>query len=380
MQNARNEMSAPKADPLDDPLFYLGVASDAERTARRRLVRYCYERRASVEQLREAVRESRLSTLPLEFALTKGGNYSLSAIARASGVSSSYLKAMLLALGHPTPKPRERRYSEEDLRTAQALAVFIAAGLPRQELLEVARVLGQSMAQVAAVVRRFIGNALIQAGDSEHELALRYVAAVEQLAPQLTPVLEQQLRIHLREQATRDVIGRAEREAGIVGRTREVGICFADLSGFSKLGERVPAEWVGALGTRMASLCVGVARPPVELVKTIGDGGMFACADVDALLDATSELAQSVEYEGEQFPTMRAGIAFGPAVVRVGDWFGATVNRASRIAEIAKPRTVLADGATRAQSASRFGWRPTRRRSLKGIDGRIALYRLDTSV
>jgi adenylate cyclase len=77
---------------------------------------------------------------------------------------------------------------------------------------------------------------------------------------------------------------------------------------------------------------------------------------------------------------MRAGIAFRPAVVRVGDWFGATVNRASRIAEIAKPRTVLADGATRAQSASRFGWRPTRRRSLKGIDGRIALYRLDTSV
>lgn len=373
-------MSVTKTDPLDDPLLYLGVAGDAERTARRQLLRHCHERGASVQQLREAVREERLATLPLEFALTSGGSYTMTAMARTSGVPAPYLKAMLLALGHPAPKPRERRYSEEDLRAAQALAVFLAAGLPRQELLEVARVLGQSMAQAAAVIRRFIGNALIQAGDSEHELGLRYVAAVEQLAPQLTSVLEHQLRIHLREQATRDVIGRAEREAGMVSHTREVGICFADLSGFTKLGERVPAERMGALGTRMATLCMSVAQPPVELVKTIGDGGMFVCADVDALLDATCELAQSVEQEGEQFPTMRAGIAFGPAVVRVGDWFGATVNRASRIADIAKPRTILADDATRAQSAHQLAWRRTRRRSLKGIDGRIQLYRLDPSV
>jgi adenylate cyclase len=106
---------------------------------------------------------------------------------------------------------------------------------------------------------------------------------------------------------------------------------------------------------------------------------MFVCADVDALLDATRALAQNVEHEGERFPAMRAGIAFGPAVVRVGDWFGATVNRASRIAEIAKPRTILADGATRAQSTRALAWRPTRRKSLRGIDRRIPLYRLDLS-
>jgi class 3 adenylate cyclase len=74
----------------------------------------------------------------------------------------------------------------------------------------------------------------------------------------------------------------------------------------------------------MAAHCIEVAQPPVELVTTIGDGGMFVCADVDALLEATRALAQSVEHEGEQFPTMRAGIAFGPAVIRVGDWFGMT--------------------------------------------------------
>jgi len=371
-------VSATNADPLDDPLLYLGVANATERGARRKLLRYCHRHGATAEQLREAVRDDRLATLPLEFALTSGRRYTLTAISRESGVPAPYLRAMLLALGHPNPKPRERRYSEEDLRAARAFAVFLAAGLPREELLEVARVVGQSMAQAAAAIRLFIGNALIQPGDSEHELGMRYVAAVEQLAPQLMPVLEHQLRIHLREQATRDVIGRTEREAGALSNTREVGVCFADLSGFTRLGERVPVEQVGALGARMAELCIEVAQPPVELVKTIGDGGMFVCADVDALLDAACALAQSVEHEGEQLPAMRAGVAFGPAVVRLGDWFGATVNRASHIVDIAKPRTIVADEAAREHSTRALAWKRTRRRSLRGIVGRNPpLYRLD---
>ena len=73
---------------------------------------------------------------------------------------------------------------------------------------------------------------------------------------------------------------------------------------------------------------------------------------------------------------MRAGVASGPAVIRVGDWFGATVNRASRIADIAKPRTIVADAATRARAVRHSAWTRTRRRSLKGIDRRMALYRL----
>jgi adenylate cyclase len=367
------------ADPLADPQLYAGVTTAAERKARAELLRYCHSRGASIEQLREAVREDRLATLPLEFALTSARRFTLTAVSRESGVPAPYLRAILLGLGHPNPRPRERAFSEEDLSAAKALAVFLKAGLPRDELLEVTRVIGQSLAQAATAIRLFIGNALIQPGDSEHDLALRYVAAVEQLTPQMTPVLEQQLRVHLREQTTREVIGRAEREAGALSNTREVGVCFADLSGFTKLGERVPAEQLGALGTRMATLCMEVAQPPVELVKTIGDGAMFVSADVDTLLDAACTLALRVDGEGEEFPTMRAGVASGPAVVRLGDWFGATVNRASRIADIAKPRTIVADAATRARSTRHSEWTRARRRGLKGIDGRIALYRLAVS-
>jgi adenylate cyclase len=371
-------MPRARPDPLEDQQLYAGAATAAERTARAQLLRYCHAQGASVEQLRQAVREDRLATLPLEFALTSSRCYTLTALSRESGVPAPYLRAMLLALGHPNPRPRERSFTQEDLQAAQALAVFLKAGLPRDELLEVARVIGQSLAQTAAAIRLFIGNALIEPHDSEHDLGLRYVAVVEKLSPRLALVLEPQLRVHLREQATREVISRTERETGALSNTRDVAVCFADLSGFTKLGDRVPAEQVGALGTRMAALCIEVAQPPVELVKTIGDGGMFVSPDIDALLDSVCILAKRADAEGEEFPPMCAGIAWGPAVPRVGDWFGSTVNRASRIADIAKPRIILADEATREQAKRHLEWTRTRRRRLKGIGGRSPIYRLVT--
>ena len=74
---------------------------------------------------------------------------------------------------------------------------------------------------------------------------------------------------------------------------------------------------------------------------------------------------------------MRAGIAYGPAVHRAGDWFGPAVNRASRIVDVAKPGTILVEEAARQRASERFDWAKRRRKSLKGIEGRSRLYRLD---
>jgi adenylate cyclase len=56
-------------------------------------------------------------------------------------------------------------------------------------------------------------------------------------------------------------------------------------------------------------------------------------------------------------------------VSRLGDVFGITVNRASRLTAVAKPRTVLVDDAMAASLASTSGFEmsPLRRRTLRGI-------------
>jgi hypothetical protein len=155
-------MSKPRTHPLADKRLYAGASTPAELEARGELLRYCLAHGASIEQLLEAVREDRLATLPLEFAMTSQRRYTLTAISRESGVPAPYLRAALLAFGYPNPHPRERAFSDEDLRTAQALSIFLAAGLPRRELLDVARVIGQSLAQTASVIRGFIGDALMR--------------------------------------------------------------------------------------------------------------------------------------------------------------------------------------------------------------------------
>ena len=84
---------------------------------------------------------------------------------------------------------------------------------------------------------------------------------------------------------------------------------------------------------------------------------------------------RSVEAEGAEFPALRIGMADGPATTRGGDWFGATVNVASRIAGCAKPGQLLATEALQEQTSER-AWRRRRRRSLRGVEGRVRLYSL----
>ena len=366
-------------DSLDHPELYAGVRDDHERDARRRLLEYLAESGASPDDLLEAVREGRLSTLPLEYALTPDGKrHTLTDLARVAGVDTGYYRSLVLALGYPNPKPRERIFTDEDVELASTLRRFLDAGVPRDDLVDIAYVVGQAMARTAAAVRVAAADALLEPGDTEADLGIRYAGAAQQLVPLIAPLLYQQIARHLREQAVRDVITRAEREAGRIEGTRLVAATFADLSEFTRLGEHLPAPALARIAARMAWHAAEIARPPVELVKTMGDGVLLVSPDVPSLLAAVTTLCERVEAEGPEFPPMRAGIAFGEAVARSGDWFGPVVNRASRIVGAAKPGTVLVDEEVCTSAGE--GWEFKRRRrpkSFKGVDGRIRLYELN---
>ena len=365
-------------DILDDPELFVGADDESDRESRRTLLEHLVSAGASVDLLKAAAHEGRLTTLPVEFALKGEPRYTLTEVAAKAGLDSRYLRSVVLSLGHVNPRQRERTFTEEDVEVAMILRRFLDAGLRRSDVLDMSRVIGQSMARIAATSREVVGNRLIHPGDSEADIGIRLAAAAGELAPLLGSVLGYELSVHLREQATREVITHAERARGAIAGTREVAVCFADLSDFTRLGERVPAERVGSIGSRMATVATHVAEHPVELVKTVGDGALFVSPEVTPLIGAARELRDRIEAEGEDFPSARAGIAFGDAVSRGGDWFGAPVNRASRIVDIAKPGTILVEETIRERAADGYRW--ARRRwwkRLRGVEGRVKLYRLD---
>src|SRR5581483_3970751 len=103
---------------------------------------------------------------------------------------------------------------------------------------------------------------------------------------------------------------------------REVAVAFADLVGFTRLGEEVPPDELGRLAARLEELANEVSEPPVRLVKTIGDAAMLSSPEPEPLLGATLALVEAADTEGQDFPQLRAGAALGLALPRAGDWFG----------------------------------------------------------
>ena len=162
--------------------------------------------------------------------------------------------------------------------------------------------------------------------------------------------------------AQSEAISSAERSGGRLPGSREIAVCFADLVGFTRLGEEVPPEELGQLAVRLESLTTNVIETPVRLIKTIGDAVMLTSVEPEPLLDTGLALLEAAEAEGEDFPQLRAGMAVGAALSRSGDWFGRPVNLASRITSIARPGSLLArgGGAVCARAVSLDPTRPLR--------------------
>ncbi|HEY2335378.1 MAG TPA: adenylate cyclase regulatory domain-containing protein [Solirubrobacterales bacterium] len=329
-----------------------------------------------LEELREAVATGRLTLLPVERGIAGDGpRYTREEIAEISNADLDLLQRASAALGIPYPDAEERVLTEADLEAAKRVKAFLDAGLPEDGIIQVARTIGMGTARIADANRELFRRTLMQPGDTERDLALRFAAAAEHMLPIFEPTLLYAQRAHLLEQIRRDVIGAADLASGEMGATTELSVCFADLVGFTKLGEEIAPEELGLVAGRLEEMATAVAEPPVRLVKTIGDAAMLVATDAELMTDAALRLVEASEEEGEAFPSLRAGVARGPALVQSGDYYGRSVNLASRITGVAKPGSVLVDKAAKQAAPDAFEYSFAGERRLKGFESRAKLYR-----
>jgi adenylate cyclase len=353
-----------------------GLEGEA-RGARLALLHELADDGVSLEELREAVAAGRLALLPVERALVGDGpRYTARQIAERAGVELADLQRISAALGVPNPDPDQQVLGEADLEAAKRYRAFRDMGLPEEGMLQVQRAIGRATAQIAQANRELIVNTLIQPGDNERDLALRLAAAARALMPLVGPSLAHAMQVQLLEQVRRDVIGQADLEAGAVGGATDVSVCFADMVGFTKLGERIAIEELGLVAGRLEEMATSVAESPVRLVKLIGDAAMLVSREPEALVEAALRMVDAADEEGERFPQLRAGVAFGPALGRGGDFYGRPVNLASRITGVARPGSVLASEEAVRVAGDDFSYSFAGERRLKGIDGQVRLFRV----
>ena len=275
----------------------------------------------------------------------------------------------------PYPDPDERILTDSDLEAARRTKAFYDAGLPEDGILQVARTIGMATARIAEGNRELMIRTLMQPGDTERDLALRFADAAEQMLPVFEPTLIYALRAHTLEQIRRDVIGAADLASGEIRGSVDRAVCFADLVEFTRLGEEIAPEELGLVAGRFEEMAAAVAEPPVRLVKMIGDAAMLVSVEVEPLLDAALELIEAAEGEGEEFPFLRAGLAVGPTIAQSGDYYGRAVNLASRLTAVARPGSVLLDAAAKEAAGDDFSYSFAGERKLKGIDTGVKLFR-----
>ena len=355
---------------LDADGLLNGLAGE-ERAARRKLLERLHQDGFSESELVRAVRENRLALLPVERVL--GGTYTAAELEARSGLPEGTMARIRRQLGLPQPAPDDRVYGDDDAEAAESMKLFLDAGFAGERIDEITRVLGEGMGRLAATIAASFVDTFLEAGESEAEVALRFAELADQLTPAFAPILVAGFKAHLRDSVQRGVLGLAELEAGDIAGAQDLAICFADLVGFTRLGGQVEVGELGTVAGRLASLAASVTVAPVRLVKTIGDAAMFVSPEPGALVEVALRLVDA--FEEEELPSLRAGIATGPALVRAGDYYGNSVNLASRVTGVARPGSVLCTREVRDAAGDGFTWSAAGRHRLKGVSGLTPLYR-----
>jgi adenylate cyclase len=151
--------------------------------------------------------------------------------------------------------------------------------------------------------------------------------------------------------------------------TTEATFVFADIAGFTALTEAHGDEDAATLA---AAFCAAVrAEVPSDIGaqgKTIGDAVMLRIdKPADAILLGLTLVDGLMNDHGA--PAVRVGLHYGSAIEQDGDYFGASVNLAARVSELAAGGEVLVTGSTAARVPELEGvfYESRGRRELKNI-------------
>jgi len=288
----------------------------------------------SLEEIKRASDRGQLAVGPIENLLVASeGLYTLRDVARETGLSTSVIERLRAAMGLQT-QPSELM-SQEDMQVMRYVAAIFDAGLPPAAFLQLARVYGQSLAQIAdaevRLVHLYVHEPMMRAGASNVEIAEEMEDLVRQLMPFVVPILGYMHTRLLGQFVEQDVIGHMESDIAASSREQgrlRVAILFADLAGYARLTvERGDEEALGAV-ERFVEVVEKTLPSDARVIKTLGDEVMVIGSDPAALARWAVALQAQTD---DDAPPPRIGIHYGDAIYRDGDYYGRDVNQAARV-------------------------------------------------
>ena len=165
-------------------------------------------------------------------------------------------------------------------------------------------------------------------------------------------------------------------EAGVHSRLQEPpAICFLDITGYTQLTEEQGDEAAAELAETVAGV---VRRTSTQhggkATKWLGDGVMLYYPEPGPGVVAALEIMEGLAWAG--LPPAHVGLHAGPVLFQEGDYYGRTVNLASRIADHAGPREVVVSQAVvEAAGSASVSFTEIGLVELKGVGEPVRLFR-----
>lgn len=338
-----------RRDPGDEVVEALRArggweAFAGDRAARERLIHLLLERGATPDEVVEHAPDLGDLAIDLGIRPREGRWTSLRAAGEEAGLDLDEARRVWRALGFTETDEHAATLNVEE---AALFSLFadVASGLGSEATLQLLRAMGRGLARLAQAERDALRIELevprISEGQTYDEVIAEYWRMGDEVLPRIEAAMRAVHRRHIVLSAQQAWATDAEGSAA----TTELAVGFADLVGFTERSDRLSTrELARAVSAFDALAHDAVHEAGAQVVKLIGDEVMFVADDP---LDAARAALALTHHrdEGSHLPPMRAGLAVGRVISRAGDYFGPTVNLASRLAGRAGPGAVLVSAA-----------------------------------
>jgi adenylate cyclase len=299
-------------------------------------------------------------------------------IAASGGPDPEQMQLFWEAFGLPFDDPDERMFSEAEAEAFRVLKQN--EGVWRPELgIQVSRVYGRLLARIAQaelqIFRVFIQPEL--AANTEDRMAS--LAASRDLFAQLLPVSGVLLLAVHRRWLEHHLAQEAVREAEVGGvplpGAVDVSFLFVDLKEFTAFAQARGDEAAVAAIDSFTAVVVGERGPGSVFTKALGDGYMLAYRHAYEAVAAGRRIIDGMK--DLDAPGVHSSVHRGVAIAREGDYFGTSVNLASRLLDAAEADELVATTEAVHAAGDAFSWKPAGDVRVRGIAEPVSVFRLD---
>jgi len=360
-----------------------GAELSTDDVERVRLLQLFLRRGIELDAVAEAMRSGQFDWyLNVPFRDQEGPFYPLAEAAQKAGLSLDTMQRFRQAMGSTGP---DDIVSEQELSLIQGWNVAGKAGVPEDAMVEMIRVYHDNLSRVAEAEQRifrfYVQRRLEAEGASPAQFLAQGQAVADQLTPLIEPIIIYFHRRGLTTAAREDIVMTVAEQLGLVKKPEsqsEVYLApvFIDISSFTPLAGAMGDVAAARVLERFSEIVRRAAGSSSgRVVKQIGDAFMLAFPEPRSAVACALEI--DAQAAGEpQFPAVRAGIHWGTALYREGDYVGTNVNIASRLADVAERHQVLVSGVVRKESAGVAGveFVSIGRRRLKGVPEEIEVF------